>query len=128
MASEQLSGKFPHRVTELLTPYITQTTPLVREAKSVLPVNNFPVREIIEREFSHALVRQRGSNFPGNEKARNELMNNMTGKLREYVDKFVEFAAENELAEDRLREEQLRAVIGLCQTVAFANRKPAELA
>jgi CRISPR-associated protein Cmr2 len=118
MARRQLSGKFPHRVTELLTPYISQTTPLIKEKKTFIPVNDFQVQEVIDREFSHALAHQLGSNFPGNEDAGNELINNIAAKLHAYLDNLANFAVG----------EQLRAVIGLCQTVAFANRTTAETA
>jgi CRISPR-associated protein Cas10/Cmr2 subtype III-B len=51
--AEQLSAKFPYRVVELLAAYLTETTPLVRDAKTVQPVPNFPANEIIRREFAH---------------------------------------------------------------------------
>ncbi|MFO1498735.1 MAG: type III-B CRISPR-associated protein Cas10/Cmr2 [Verrucomicrobiota bacterium] len=51
-----VSKKFPHRVVELLAAYLTETTPMA--AQSLEPLKEFPVIEIIVREFRHALDRQ----------------------------------------------------------------------
>ncbi|MBI4657943.1 MAG: type III-B CRISPR-associated protein Cas10/Cmr2 [Verrucomicrobia bacterium] len=52
-----VSNKFPHRVVELLGAYLTETSPLA--AKSLEPVKDFPVVDIVRREFRHAVERQK---------------------------------------------------------------------
>ena len=118
MDAEQLSGRFPYRVIELLSPYITEATSLVRQKKTVRQVGNFSAKQVIEREFSHALGRQRGPKFPADAKARDKFMDNLTGLLDGYLGKLSDLPIE----------QQLHAVIGLCQTVAFANRTTPETA
>ena len=103
MAGGELSGKFPHRVVELLSPYlVTQAT--LSTGKTAA---DFEARapEIIGREFGVAVERQRGSS------SRPRIITPaLAGLLKRY------------LAQHETAEQKLRAVIGLCQTVAFANR------
>jgi CRISPR-associated protein Cmr2 len=114
MTRKELSTSFPDRITELLTPYITQTAPLVKEKRTFLPVNDFPISEIIESEFVHALKNQRGSIFPATENGL--LSGTIKARLRAYLKNLADFTGE----------QRLRSVIGLCQTAAFANRTTAE--
>ena len=58
LQADQLSGKFPYRVVELLEPYLTQQTGLAK----TIPDPGFEAvaDEIIQREFAVACDRQRG--------------------------------------------------------------------
>jgi hypothetical protein len=114
MGGAQLSGKFPYRVVELLSPYISEATPLVKEKKAFHTVADFSAAKVIQREFSYALERQRGPRFPA--EAKEKFLNNLTSLLDSYL---------QSLPPDQ----RLRDVMGLCQTVAFANRaSPSETA
>lgn len=115
LEAEQISGKFPHRWAELLSAYITETTPLVREAKTVEPVEQFPVDEIIGREFDHTISRQHGPKFPKEQAAIQELKMKLRGALANYLQSL-------DATEKVKPEERLQALIGLCQTVGFAHR------
>ena len=110
--ADKLSAKFPYRFVELLFPYLTESSPLVRDAQTVKPVQNFPVNKIIGLEFAHVLDRQRGPKFPAQPQEKETLLTGLTNKLATYLKHLT----------DKKPEEQLQALIGLCQTVAFANR------
>lgn len=112
----QLSGKFPYRFAELLSPYLTESTPLIKVAGTVHAVTAFQAAEIIQQEFKHTLGRQRGPAFPSEREDREHLLDGLTRALDGYL---------GTLAGKR-SEDQLRAVIGLCQTVAFAHRTRSE--
>ncbi len=115
LEADQLSAKFPHRWIELMAAYLTEATPLVRECKTVEAVDQFPVDKIIGREFEHTLSRQRGANFPKVPAAAQELTLKLRTALADYLRSLD--AAGKANPEDRLP-----ALIGLCQTVAFAHR------
>lgn len=115
LEKEEISAKFPHRWTELLEAYTTNTTPLVRECKTVETVEQFPVDEIIRREFDHTLRRQCGAKFPKEPPAVRELTGNLQTALVDYLQSL-------DAAEKTKPEERLQALIGLCQTVAFIDR------
>src|ERR1035437_1273683 len=91
-----LSGKFPHRVCELLEPYCTSKTGLSKLEE----VADFDAAKIIPLEFRHAAQRQ-GSK---------EIARQLEKPLEDY------------LGHVSGNQEQLVSVIGLCQTVAFAQR------
>lgn len=112
----QLSGKFPYRFAELLSPYLTESTPLVAAAGTVQPVPGFGTSEVIQQEFNHTMGRQRGAAFPAEREAGKQILDRLTNALGDYL---------GDLA-GKSSEEQLRAVIGLCQTVAFAHRTRSE--
>ena len=112
----QLSGKFPYRFTELLSPYLTESTPLVAAAGTAQTVSAFNAAEVIQQEFKHTLGRQRGPAFPTEREAREQLEDSLTAALGGYLSNLA----------SKSSEEQLRAVIGLCQTVAFAHRTRSE--
>ena len=114
--ARQLSGKFPYRFMELLSPYLTESTPLVAAAGTARPVAAFNADEIIQQEFTHTLGRQRGPAFPTEREARDLVLTNLTDALKGYL----------AVLKDENSEAKLRAVIGLCQTVAFAHRTRAE--
>ena len=114
--AEQLSGKFPYRFAELLSPYFTESTPLVTAAGTAHAVAAFRAADVIQQEFKHTLDRQRGPAFPTEREARDLLLTNLTDALSGYLG----------ILKDENSEVQLRAVIGLCQTVAFAHRTRTE--
>jgi CRISPR-associated protein Cmr2 len=108
----KISGKFPYRFAELLSPYLTQSTPLVAATGTTQLVSAFNAAEVIRQEFKHTLDRQRGAAFPTEREVRDLLLTNLTETLSNYL---CSLNGENS-------EVQLRAIIGLCQTVAFAHR------
>ena len=102
-----VSSKFPHRVVELLEPYVSQKSGLQDRAHGVQEFEK-QVDEIIQREFSIVCSRQQGPNrSPG---LAEELANSLGAYLKNLKDSTP----------------KLQGVIGLCQTVAFANRTSAE--
>jgi CRISPR-associated protein Cmr2 len=112
-----LSPKFPHRVSQLLTPYLTQNTGLSLQADA----EDFDASEIIQREFAHTAERQ-GSN---------KLVSALAEPLRCYLAKTAEayLSAEEQRKKDgkqgsktTLNQTLLRALDDLCTTVAFADR------
>ncbi len=128
LREEKLSAKFPYRLAELLGAYVTGTTPLVKSAMTLRPVEDFKVDEVIRLEFEHVLGRQRGRNFQEKDGK------NLVGALKHYLEKLGEKKPDLERTgvrsrngeEKNLIEKILNDVIGLCQTVAFANRTAGE--
>lgn len=98
----QLSGKFPHRVVELIEPYVNRKTGI----STLAPAANFEsvVDEILLREFAVACERQRGGAAQkGQSLALGE-------RLQDY------------LAHLDTSERKTGDLIGICQTLAFAHR------
>ena len=112
----QLSGKFPYRFSELLSPYLTESTPLLTTVGTSQSVAAFNAAAVIQQEFNHTLGRQRGSAFPTEREAKDLLLITLTDALSSYLSTL----------KSESSEVQLRAVIGLCQTVAFAHRTGSE--
>ena len=113
-----ISAKFPYRFVELLSPYLTTSTGLSENGgQGVAPVPDFPVRDVIEAEFKHVLSRQVETR--DKDQAR-EFREKAGTALVGYLDSLdsVRDKHEKPLAADT----KLRAVIGLCQTVAFTQR------
>ena len=52
--TEQLTGKFPHRLCEILTPFISDTA-------AVTDIEDFPIAEVIRREFARLLAQHEGN-------------------------------------------------------------------
>ncbi|MHB1310151.1 MAG: type III-B CRISPR-associated protein Cas10/Cmr2, partial [Limisphaerales bacterium] len=102
LAADQLSNKFPHRMVEVLEPYLTNHTGLAtgKTASEFEAV----VDEIISRETAIACERQRGEAWKGH----------VTEELVRLLPLY--------LMGCKGAETKLRAIIGLCQTVAFAHR------
>jgi CRISPR-associated protein Cas10/Cmr2 subtype III-B len=118
LEADQLSAKFPYRLAELLSPYNTEATPLAKAAGTMSGVEDFPLREVCLREFHHVLGRQRGARFPSEPVERAEFLNQLTEKLSGFLQQLA----------GKTAGEQVQALIGLCQTVAFANRTRSEAA
>jgi CRISPR-associated protein Cmr2 len=97
MTDGPLSARFPHRVCQLLEPYRTTRTGLSRQQDVV----DFPVREVIEKEFLHTATRQ-GSK-------------ETAALLKPLLDTYL-----TALGTDP--QPCLSSVIGLCTTLAFTLR------
>jgi len=105
LGSRTLSSKFPHRVCQLLEPYLTNRTGISSQSDAV----DLDAEEIISREFSFAVSRQ---SAPGHAKSNEET-------LLPLLKGYLKFAAQ---ADQPL----LTSVIRLCTTVAFAHRTQPE--
>ena len=102
LRKNRLSQRFPHRVCALLSPYLTG-------GNSPRPENDVPgfdAGEVIRLEFSHAAQRQGGP----------DVLSALEELLRQYLSRVVGGP-----------QASLRAVIGLCKALAFAERnRPAD--
>lgn len=109
---EVVSSRFPHRVVEVLSRYLL--TRDEGDAARLKPDPGFETRvgEIIRHEFAVVLERQRGK---APQKERDEFLSagktNLAAHLEWFLGHLTKGAAN--------AEEQLRAVIGLCQVAAF---------
>ena len=108
--NDELSTKFPYRLAELLEPYHAQKAPLV--GKSLADVCDFPVDDVIEIEFFNSLKRQSGKAAP----AFSKLSERMRPPLKAYV------TGLNCTSNGTKIQHKIKSFLGLCQTVAFANR------
>ncbi|MFN0077919.1 MAG: type III-B CRISPR-associated protein Cas10/Cmr2 [Prosthecobacter sp.] len=114
-----LRAKFPHRVCQLLTPYLTQNSGLSKQQDAITDIN--VAKDLIAREFAHAAERQ-GSK---------DLARELAAPLMTYLDGILIARAEGDKAigkpsKQSATQELLTSVIALCTTVAFADRtKPA---
>jgi CRISPR-associated protein Cmr2 len=143
IADGGVSGKFPHRVVELLDGYLSETSPLA--AKSLEPRHDFPVTDIVLREFQHTLDRQGRNKQAESFKALARLADTSTNGEGPALSSYLtglKRAAEQKLqgiksdspkwtplpGEEQRKlevapiEAPLAALIGLCQTVAFIER------
>ena len=100
-----VSAKFPHRIVELVDGYKTDASGRLGDIK---PADGFDVvaREILTREIATVTERQRGSKYSrdGAEKIRDAVLAYLDSPL------LVDTAG------------KVKALIGLCQTVAFIER------
>lgn len=96
-AGKRLSGKFPHRVCELLEPYRTTRTGIRRQQDAP----DFQAHQVIQREFAHALDRQRQGEG--------------AAELQPLVQSYLtNLGTDTQLCLERMT--------GLCKTVAFTQR------
>jgi hypothetical protein len=141
MAHGVVSSKFPHRVIELLDGYLTETSPLA--ANTLEPLKDFPVVDVVLREFRHALDRQgqikqsdeyeKLVEFASDEPPEKALLNNYLVRLKQEAEAKLRKARQDSSKWSSLSTQEkrrieigpveapVRALIGLCQTVAFAN-------
>nr|UXE44113.1 hypothetical protein Hi04_10k_c110_00004 [uncultured bacterium] len=98
-----ISGKFPHRVVELLEPYLADDLNRLGATRSVRDFDGVS-DAIIARELAHAADRQRGPNYT------TSVIQPLINALHTYWTVLPDAQA------------KLRGLIGLCQTVAFAAR------
>lgn len=102
MNDEKLSSRFPHRVCQMLTPYLTQNASISQFADA----EGFPVHEIITREVLLIAERQGSKRAAENLEP---LIAAYLGCLRTNSPSTV-----------------LKSIIGLCTTVAFSQRTRSE--
>lgn len=107
LGSESLSDKFPHRICQLLDPYIQSNGSQVGDAK------NFPAADIILQEFGFAITRQSAAGKATSN--RETLIPLLTQYLKQLETTRTDPATS-------LAQVQLNAVTGLCTAVAFAHR------
>jgi len=106
LRSQVVSSKFPHRVIELVEAYKTTTTGLSGKTE---PAPDFEkvVDAILEHDIGTAAQRQRGRNYSPDKVA------SIQSALRSYMQSLPDSTT------------KVDALIGLCQTVAFASRTDA---
>ncbi len=100
-----LSGRFPYRVCERLTPYLTSLSGLVAQSDGI--TNPETAKVLIQREFANVAERQ-GSK-------------ETASKLAPYLAAYLDTLSQNKLPRETTQN-LLRGVIELCTAVAFANR------
>ncbi len=102
LKAERVSSKFPYRMVELIEPYITDRSKLTKEEQ----VNAFTsvIDEIIQREWDNVCSRQRGPKW---DKTTPDTFGDSLSRYLSSLDG---------------AETKVRAIIGLCQTVAFVSR------
>jgi CRISPR-associated protein Cmr2 len=134
LEARQLSGKFPYRTAELLQPYLTETSQLTKESHSLAAVEGFDqkIREIIRQDFGTVLSQQ--TPLKGGEKQTlvetiapklETYLQDLEGRVADALEKFeTRFSAGQAEAWERPRTPDFicGSLIGLCQTVAFADR------
>jgi CRISPR-associated protein Cmr2 len=102
LKNDHVSVKFPQRVVELLAPYLSEQTGLVKTVPS--PEFENVVDEIMQREFAAVCDRQCKPAW------KREVSETISPLLKKYISHL------------KGAETKLRDIIGLCQTVAFAHR------
>lgn len=117
LESAQLSAKFPHRFAELLEAYVAEITPLVKTQHSMKSAADFPVEDIVRREFDHCVSRQQGPKFGDD----SQFLGRLDGALNDHLNSLV-VSTERSGVVQPTTAQTLRSLIGLCQTVAFAHR------
>lgn len=115
MVDRQLSAKFPHRVCELLTPYLSHRSGISAQEDAIENIDI--AKELITREFRHAAIRQ------GSKNAANEL----EPFLSDYLDGVVNTREKRERETVKTSplypaQELFTSLIDLCTTVAFTHR------
>ncbi len=134
LLTKQLSSKFPHRLAELLEPYLSGVTPLIKAQGAANSTQtdgiSFPVSEVIRTEFRHCLSRQRGTRFPKDQSEAEQLENGLKAALNAYLETLTPLASNNPPSSGTppVPDLLLNSVLGLCQTVAFAHRTSDESA
>lgn len=130
LETRSLTGKSPHRVCQLLEPYLISASGLMRDKKTIQDANGFDALEIIRKEFAFAISRQ---STAGKQKENDEMLLPL---LNEYLTRLAAAWQKREDArgdKDKgppasMPQELLTAVIGICSTVAFAHRTETEAA
>jgi len=115
LEAEYLSGKFCHRWVELLEAYQVERTGLMTDPHESGAMPFAEVDEVIRRELEHVLSRQRGKEFPQDAIQGRAVLDGIRSALNQYL------AALGDLSTTK-PERRLQAIIGLCQTCAFAHR------
>lgn len=114
MKNGSLSARFPHRLCQLIEPYLTRRTGI---SKQVI-ATDFDAVGVMAEEFRHAATRQGSSEIA---QALKPLLlaylNNLATKRKEEEEK-----NPDQVFKDSIQQVQLTAIIGLCTTLAFAFR------
>jgi len=122
LEERQLTGRFPHRVCQLLEPHLDRTSSLGRRTDAL---STEQATELISREFANAVERQ---SAPGKSR---ENMAELLPLLETYLSNLLQAEApeaseapeaEAESGSDSAVQRLLRSIVGLCTTVAFAHR------
>jgi len=123
MKTRKLSAKFPHRVCEFLTPYLTHRTDISKQTDFIVDVDT--VIDLITREFTHCATRQ-GSK-EASEALKNPLSDYLAGLLKSRHEKDTQRQKDGKKPiKQSLTQELLTSLIGLCSSVAFAHRTLSE--
>jgi CRISPR-associated protein Cmr2 len=116
LRDEKLSAKFTYALVELLQPYLTAGTPLMKaraREKPAEPVAAFAAATVIRRDFDYVLGRQRGPEFPKEEEEPENFAKQLTAAMGQYLEHLGTRYPDD-------TESQLQEVIGLFRTVSFA--------
>lgn len=118
LASGDLTSRFPHRVCQLLEPYLTQRTGLMQGSDA----SDFKAGEIILIEFAHAVERQsKKAAAAANWQALRPMLEGYLEKVSRHLRDTAPPSGEPDKRHSE-PQELLRAVIGLCVSVGFACR------
>lgn len=119
MRDGKLSAKFPHRVAQLLEPYLTVRSGL----GGTVDADGFEAAATVRREFDHAVFRQSGGRI-GAEQAEKlgAIFDRYLANISEERKIRLDGAAGLPGKKESEIQELLRSVLGLCATVAFAER------
>lgn len=119
MSDKKLSAKFPHRVCELLTPYLTRQTGISKQTDGIDDIS--VAKELITREFRYAVTRQGSKDAPAG--LETSLAGYLDGVIMARKGKDETLEREGKPPTRRsVIQELLTSLIGLCSTVAFAHR------
>jgi CRISPR-associated protein Cmr2 len=109
LREKRLSGKAPYRLVEVVTPYLSQPTPLLVERAAVGDARDFgrDLNEILGRELDIILDRHRAGDVS---------LPELHGQLRPHLDNYLKHFPEGAISA------KLKAIIGLCEIVAFFDK------
>jgi hypothetical protein len=105
MDEQILSGKFPHRLIELLDPYLTPA--------SQQNDPRFDPFAVFSQELEHCLLRQRGSQWDASVGRRTEITDRLRADFTFYASNLPGQSSE-----------RLQHIVDLCTIAAFLNRQP----
>ena len=105
LGNDIVSSKFPHRIIQLVTPYLTNLPGRLGGTVQAPEFTAEVAQQILLREIGVAAERQRGTKYE-----------------RATVDASILPEAERYLAKIASAADKVNSLIGLCQTVAFAHR------
>lgn len=126
LEADVVSSKFPHRVIELLSPYLSDDDGVVGGATIAEEFTPATAQEVILREIGIAAERQRGRK-PSMEVVQREVVQRAAEYLAQLQSGSHMESHDAETQGVRLAPKvvsltMIKSLIGLCQTVAFANR------
>jgi len=121
--AKELSVKFPHRVCQLLEPYLTTRTGLSKEKSEEQDATEFDAVAVISRDFAFAVERQSGDG------KKQENLAILLPALESYLAGIRNARSKREKPSSGTESQELvSSLIGLCTTVAFAHRTRSETA